>query len=312
MTNILEKLFGRSKIDEPAGNSEPEVTALEKKETTLPITDDMFDGVELAAIIAQPEYPHLVVGCAQSVGLQRDHNEDAQLTLVANITNNSENTLLGLLIVADGMGGHKHGELASEIAVRSMGSKILGTVFTPLLLENPIPPHESLKEIMQTSVIEAHKSIVKRAPGGGTTLTAILIVGERAIIAHVGDSRAYNISADGELETLTRDHSLVMRMIELGQLSPEEAAVHPQRNVLYRALGQGEPFDPDISTFPLPASGYILLCSDGLWGVVPEELITQIISSFPDPQEACHTLVNAANAAGGPDNITAILIRLPD
>lgn len=312
MGNIIEKLFGRKKQEGPAVDKESETIPVEKKDKTLPINNDILDSELLATLLTQSEYPHLVVGCAQSVGLQRVHNEDAQFTLTANITNNADNTLLGLYIVADGMGGHKHGELASEIAVRSIGSLILNKIFVPLLMEHPSPPEESLQEIMQTSVIEAHNAIVKKAPGGGTTLTAILIVGERAIIAHVGDSRAYSLSANGDIETLTRDHSLVMRMMELGQLSPDEAAIHPQRNVLYRALGQGEPFDPDLKTFPLPGGGHILLCSDGLWGVVPEQDITRIIISTPDPQQACNKLVNAANAAGGPDNITAILIRLPD
>jgi protein phosphatase len=103
-----------------------------------------------------------------------------------------------------------------------------------------------------------------------------------------------------------------MRMVELGQLSPQEAAVHHQRNVLYRALGQGEPNDPDLTTFPLPGGGYFLLCSDGLWGLVPEDVIAQIVIAASDPQLACHQLMDAANAAGGTDNITAILVRLPD
>jgi len=111
---------------------------------------------------------------------------------------------------------------------------------------------------------------------------------------------------------LTRDHSLVMRMIELGQLTAEEAQIHPQRNVLYRALGQGDPFAPDVSTSPLPDSGYILLCSDGLWGVVGEDEIVRLISKAPNPHIASQLLVDAANTNGGPDNISAILIRIPD
>lgn len=114
------------------------------------------------------------------------------------------------------------------------------------------------------------------------------------------------------MEVLTRDHSLVQRLVELGQITDAEAAVHPQKNVLYRALGQGEPFSPDISTSPIPPNGYLLICSDGLWGVVPEEEITRIIFEAANPQEACSALVAAANEAGGPDNITAILVHLPD
>jgi protein phosphatase len=127
----------------------------------------------------------------------------------------------------------------------------------------------------------------------------------------VGDSRAYLVGKNGGMEALTRDHSLVKRLVELGQITTDEAAVHPQRNVLYRALGQGEPFDPDVSSIRMPEAGYLLLCSDGLWGVVPEETMHRIIMNSPGMDQACRMLVEAANAAGGPDNISAILIRLP-
>ena len=164
---------------------------------------------------------------------------------------------------------------------------------------------------MQEGVLEAHKAILKQASGGGTTLTAALIVGEQITIAHIGDSRAYAISRDGKMEVLTRDHSLVKRLEELGQITSEEAAIHPQRNVLYRALGQGEPFDPDIITAPMPEGGFLLLCSDGLWGAVPQEEMLKLITSNQSPFEACRLMVEAANKAGGPDNISAVLARLP-
>jgi serine/threonine protein phosphatase PrpC len=165
---------------------------------------------------------------------------------------------------------------------------------------------------MQDSAQSAHKTIMKEAPGSGTTITAMLIFDQQMTIAHAGDSRAYLITPGGRLQPLTRDHSLVMRMIELGQLTEEEAAVHPQRNVLYRALGQGDQFMADISTSPLPKAGHILICSDGLWGVVSEEKIVSTVNQISDPQKACQKLVDDANAAGGPDNISAVLIKLPD
>jgi serine/threonine protein phosphatase PrpC len=142
-------------------------------------------------------------------------------------------------------------------------------------------------------------------------LTTALIVGNQLLIAHVGDSRAYVIYPDGRLQTITRDHSLVKRLEELGQITSSEAASHPQRNVLYRALGQGEPFEPDVTNFPLPLDSYLLLCSDGLWGVVPEKELLEIILSGASPQQACQAMVEAANQAGGPDNISVILIRTP-
>jgi len=257
------------------------------------------------------EPPQLIVGCAQSVGKQRDHNEDAIFTLTTTLTSDSSNIPFGLYIVADGMGGHQHGEVASSIAIRTMAGYIVRKLYTPLLNPRPSPPEESLLEIMQEGVQEAHRAITKQVPGGGTTLTAALILGNQMTIAHVGDSRAYLISVDGQIEALTRDHSLVKRLVELGQITTDEAAVHPQRNVLYRALGQGEPFDPDINSIQMPESGYLLLCSDGLWGVVSEPEIQHLVHDSSTPEQACYNLVEAANAAGGPDNISAILIRLP-
>lgn len=268
---------------------------------------------ENAALESHPqlEIQQFVAGCSQSAGMQRDHNEDALFTLTTNLASDHTHIPIGLYIVADGMGGHKHGEIASGLAVRTVGSYIIRKVFISLLSPKPIVPEESIQEIMQDGIQEAHRVITKHAPGGGTTLTVTFIMDDQMTIAHVGDSRAYAISPEGDMHVLTRDHSLVMRMIELGQLSIAEAATHPQRNVLYRALGQGEPFLPDISTLPLPKSGYILLCSDGLWGVISEEEIAQIVTTASNPQLATQMLIDAANEAGGPDNITAVLIQMP-
>ncbi len=257
--------------------------------------------------------PQLVVGCAQSVGMQRDHNEDAILTLTTLSAANNDGYLpLGLFIIADGMGGHKHGEIASNLAVHTIAHRIMSKVMLPLLASIPTSPGDPIQEILENSVQEAHRVISKEAPGSGTTLTAILISGQQMTIAHVGDSRAYAVDPDGAMQVLTRDHSLVMRMLEMGHLTEEEASVHPQRNVLYRALGQGEPFSPDISTSPLPNAGYLLLCTDGLWGVVPQAEMSRIIQTASTPESACQQLIDAANKAGGPDNISAILVRIPD
>jgi serine/threonine protein phosphatase PrpC len=150
---------------------------------------------------------------------------------------------------------------------------------------------ESFQEIMQAAVGEAQRAIQKEAPGSGTTLTAALVVGQQVTVAHVGDSRAYFVHPDGRLEPVTRDHSLVKRLEELGHITSEEAANYPHRNVLYRA-------------------GYLMLCSDGLWGVVTENDLVRAITEAPSLPRACQNLVNAANAAGGPDNISVVLVQL--
>ena len=111
------------------------------------------------------------------------------------------------------------------------------------------------------------------------------------------------------MQLMTHDHSLVRRLVELGQLTEEQARTYPQKNVLYRAVGQLEPFRPDITTHLMPHPGTMLICSDGLWGVVSETDIFNIISSAPNPSDACHALVEAANEGGGPDNISAIVVQ---
>jgi len=315
MTGFFNKLFGRAKSSTPAKVDNGDSDA-SKPGITAPPTMPLKDPQEIDLKLEQDDKPadvhYLLAGFGQSVGKQRDHNEDALFALTTVLSGDNLQIPFGLYIVADGMGGHQHGDIASGTAVRSMAGYILRKLYIPLLDLPQSPPSEPLQEIMQKGLFEAHKAIPKYAPGGGTTMTAVLIMGEQITIAHVGDSRAYAVYADGHMQVLTRDHSLVKRLEELGQLTAEEAAQHPQRNVLYRALGQVEPFEPDITTFPLHHPGYLFLCSDGLWGVVAEREIYRLIASNPSPQQACVKLVEAANAAGGPDNITAILVRMPD
>jgi len=294
---IFNKFLGRDRTNGEEIPTQPVV-----KETSQ---------VDIESVTFKLEPPQLIVGCAQSVGKQRDHNEDALFTLSTTLTSDYSNIPFGLYMIADGMGGHQHGEVASGIAIRTVANYIVRKLYTPLLSLKPTTPSESLLEIMQEGVQDAHRAITKAVPGGGTTLTAVLILGNQLTLAHVGDSRAYLVGRNEHMETLTRDHSLVKRLVELGQITVDEAAVHPQRNVLYRALGQGEPFDPDVTSIHMPENGYLLLCSDGLWGVVPDDEILRIILSSHNPEQACKTMVEAANAAGGPDNISAILIRLP-
>lgn len=298
MKNFFQRLFGKK-------------TGPTTEVTTRPLPYDQTQA-SLTLDDAPMHPPHLVVGCGQSIGRHRDHNEDALIALTMTLTSDLSNVPFGFYIVADGMGGHQHGEIASAISIRSMASSVIQKVYLNLISLNPSSPEQSIQEIMQDGVRKAHRAIVEQVPGGGTTLTALLILGDQITITHVGDSRLYAIDTDGRMEALTRDHSLVNRLMELGQITSDEAAVHPQRNVLYRALGQGEPFKPDITSISIPSSGFLLLCSDGLWGVVPDPEIHRLVVEAPDPQQACHNLIQAANNAGGPDNITAILIQLPE
>jgi protein phosphatase len=287
---------------------------------TAPLQNDLVDTDKLHPIqkpthTTNPQrldLPQFVIGCGHSIGIQRDHNEDALFTLTTNLIMAETQIPFGLYIIADGMGGHQHGEIASGIAARSLASIVVHKIYQPSMGLTETQYDESVQEILQEGFLHAHREIFTKAQGGGTTLTAALLMGDRMTIAHVGDSRAYILHTDGVQETLTHDHSLVKRLEELGQITADEAAVHPQRNVLYRALGQGEPFQPDIATFPMPHGCHLLICSDGLWGLVPEKELLRLVNTANNPHEACQALTDAANSAGGPDNITVILVRLPD
>lgn len=276
---------------------------------TAPLTEEQLRAVSAGAGI--PTTPQLIVGVGQSIGMQRDHNEDTIYVQASQLGGDTKDLIFGLFIMADGMGGYQHGEVASNVAANAMAYYILKKIFMPLMSLKNDQPSDPLQEIMQLAVNEAQMAVTKSAPGGGTTLTAAFILGDQVTLAHVGDSRAYFIYPDGRVQPITRDHSLVRRLQELGQINEKEAAEHPQRNVLYRALGQSEPFEPDISTYPFPNAGYLMLCSDGLWGVVPEADFFPLIQSSPTLTVACQKLIDAANAGGGPDNISVILVQYP-
>jgi protein phosphatase len=245
---------------------------------------------------------------AQSVGRLRDHNEDTLVTLTASFEGDERLPSFGIYMVADGMGGHNLGERASAVAARRVAYEIARRVYLSLMNDNHAEERAPLQEVLAEAFVDANRAVGQAVGEGGTTGTAALIFSEQLIIGHVGDSRAYIITNTG-LEQVTRDHSLVQRLQELGQLTAAEAAVHPQRNVLYRAIGQGEGLEVDISVHRLSAGMKILLCSDGLWGLVSEKQILDAVWAGPDLQTACNRLVEAANNAGGPDNITIVLIE---
>jgi serine/threonine protein phosphatase PrpC len=276
---------------------------------TAPLSDVQLQSIKA---LAQNHFEPLqfLVASGQSVGRQRELNEDSLFTFSSTIAGNSSNPPFGLFIIADGMGGHQYGEIASNTAIRTISGYIMKKFHNSLFGMPSQPVDESLQEIVQAAVMEAQRAVLREAPGSGTTVTAALVLGQQLTIAHVGDSRAYLLYNDQRMEAVTRDHSLVRRLEELGQITAAEAAVHPQRNVLYRAIGQGETLEPDVVTTPFPVGGYLLICSDGLWGLVSDDEMRRIVYSAPSIQRACQEMVSTANAAGGPDNISVILVQL--
>ena len=253
---------------------------------------------------------HLLFGQATDVGMVRTNNQDAVFSFVSTSRSSQQRPDFGLFVVADGMGGHHDGEKASAITASMVASYITHHIFLPMLNSDDDTERVPVTESMIAAVQKANADIITKVPDGGTTLTAVAVIGDLAYVAHVGDSRIYLVTKDN-IEQITRDHSLVQRYVELNLLTREEASVHAQKNVLYRALGQSETLEVDALTRRLPPNAKLMLCSDGLWNLVTEEEIADIVSKHSNPQEACDKLVALANAHGGTDNITVIILRIP-
>lgn len=256
-------------------------------------------------------HSRLTFGWATDVGQQRSHNEDTVLVVELEQAGYHSTPPTGLLILADGMGGHLAGEVASALAARTAAQHILQACLTLLPVHEHSASEPSLKEMLTEAFGKANERVTEQVPGGGTTLLCALILGDQVYIANVGDSRAYLVSPTA-CSQITRDHSLVNVMVELGQMTVEEAAHHPQRNVLYRAVGQRGPLEVDTFFCHIPPEGALLLCSDGLWEMVSEEEIAHVVTTSSSLQEACEVLVEKANQAGGKDNISVILAASPE
>jgi serine/threonine protein phosphatase PrpC len=254
----------------------------------------------------------LIVGQRSDVGQVRENNQDSMFTMVSSMSTTDEKPDFGLFIVADGMGGHEDGEKASGMTVQVVAREVTNNILLSLLYNEAGGDAErpTIAEVLREAVQKANEVVSTEVPDGGTTVTAAAVMGTLAYIAHVGDSRAYLITASG-IDKLTRDHSLVERLIELDHITPEEATDHPQTNVLYRAIGQSETLEVDAITRQVPPGSYLLLCSDGLWNLVnKDELMDIVLKSEGDTQSACEKLVALANERGGRDNITVVLVRI--
>jgi PPM family protein phosphatase len=232
----------------------------------------------------------LITGAATDVGRVREGNEDAYLV----------DDAMGLVAVADGMGGHRAGEVASATALEALRSAIT----------HGRPLRESMEDANEAVFTKSLTDEELR--GMGTTLTAAtLVTGGTVLVGHVGDSRAYLLH-DGELRQVTVDHSLVEELVREGRLTADEAAVHPQRSIITRALGVDASVEVDVYPVELAPGDRLLLCSDGLTGMVQAETIAATLRREEDPARAAAALIDAANVAGGEDNITAVVVAVTD
>ncbi len=269
---------------------------------------------------------------ATSVGRVRANNEDALGELVMTTRDGlGQPHLIACFVVADGMGGEARGEVASQIAIQSILEQVTRQLALPLLQwsetadESAATDARAREQQMRAGLLEGFRAANRRIralaqTGGrtiGTTATALLIFDGQALIAHVGDSRAYRLNR-GVLTALTEDHSFIRRLMQLGQIDPADQASHPRRNALYRALGQQDEVEIDLIACPLEAGDRLLLCTDGLWGAVPEATIASLLADADGNQAtAARTataraaqLVALADEAGGQDNSTVLLIEI--
>jgi protein phosphatase len=276
------------------------------------------------------------------VGKQREQNEDCAYKRIES----SDEGDRGLFVVADGMGGYKAGEVASKLAIETI-SQNLDSFFKPIadqptikldissmkestqkapvaeengkqktrkLTETPVA--FAAEEQLKTAIQQANSAIVRygekksSARGLGSTVTAVLIQNNKAYIANVGDSRTYLLRGK-KLAPITRDHSLVARLVESNQIEADEIYTHPQRNLIYRSLGAGhKTVEVDIFHETLKPDDVLLLCSDGLWEMVHTPDLLRLLSEESSPQKICDQLIELANENGGEDNITAVVVHV--
>jgi serine/threonine protein phosphatase PrpC len=255
----------------------------------------------------------LVVGFDSDAGQVRELDEDSLLALTLAPTYESRTgPVMGLFSVADGMGGHEGGELASRMALQVLAEAVLRSIVLPELADEDLPEEEVVARLRQATV-NANEAVYlarqKRGNDMGTTLTTALVRDDRLFLAHVGDCRAYRWSADG-LQQLTTDHSLVASMVASGQAAPEEVYTHPHRSVIYRCVGDQPVVEVDTDVLPLASGDRLIVCCDGLWEMVRDEGIEDVMMQEADPQAASELLVQHANVAGGDDNISIIIVQV--
>jgi len=232
---------------------------------------------------------------ATDVGRMRDHNEDYYFCYAIDDT--------GLFVVADGMGGHDAGEMASKLAVETVCEEMREGA------ERQMDPVTLIKH----SVLQANRAVIReggsKGSNMGTTLGIAFVTGDSAYIGSVGDSRVYWIE-NGSIRQVTEDHSLVAKLVAVGKLTKEEARNHPKSNLLYRTIGSEEELAVDTFQVDVKKGGCLLLCTDGLWSEVTREDIHRVCITEQNVKSICTRLIRMANENGGKDNITVVMVRI--
>ncbi|MGI8587529.1 MAG: Stp1/IreP family PP2C-type Ser/Thr phosphatase [Chloroflexia bacterium] len=274
------------------------------------------DNAKLAGILdaVSPRAPSrgLRSGRISDLGRRRELNEDSLSAIECQVVQESVSASVGVYAVADGMGGHAGGEVASGLAIAAVTEGLLRRFIMPQAGRQAGEPAGEeitrlLTDVVRDAAERVHAERVAQGNDMGTTLVAALVAGQTAYIANLGDSRAYILEPDG-FRQITVDHSLVQQLVDMGQISEDEAKTHPYRSMIYKSLGEQPDVEADIFVEQLMPGTRILLCSDGLSGMVPDERLREVLSTESDPQAACARLIAEANEAGGTDNITAVAV----
>jgi serine/threonine protein phosphatase PrpC len=246
-------------------------------------------------------------------------NEDSTLVLQLQRVHESLSTAVGVFIVADGLGGHDNGQQASRMAINTIAERLVRQVLLdPLAHEQA---GEAAKPMVEDSLVTLLEGAVEDANAAlyhanqrdktdmGSTITGFMVVEDHAYILNVGDSRTYMLR-DGKLYRLTNDHSLVSQMVAGGLIEPDDVYTHPQRSQIFRSLGDKLNLQVDIFKQQILPADILLSCSDGLWEMVRDPQITELLTNAPDPHSACTQLIEAANKNGGEDNVSAIVVMV--
>jgi serine/threonine protein phosphatase PrpC len=254
-------------------------------------------------------------GQATHPGQKHPRNEDAVVTFTFDKEQEGRSVPVSFYLVADGMGGHQAGDLASRTVNQIVTNWIIQTKVLPDLRKTTreLSAEDMTGEMLAQAIQQANEALVSHgqemSSDLGSTVTAVLLIGDMAIVANVGDSRTY-LLRDGRLEQITQDHSLVTRLVDAGVIGPGDVRSHPQRNQIYRCLGHTPDVEVDTFTRQLRVGDVLVLCSDGLWEMVLDDEIQRIIETTRSPQKACDALVEAANRAGGEDNIAVVVVEV--
>ncbi|MGH2496299.1 MAG: protein phosphatase 2C domain-containing protein [Ktedonobacteraceae bacterium] len=268
---------------------------------------------------AFPNGVHLLAASGSDAGNVRrsDPNEDSALVLQLQRIHESLAEPVGVYIVADGMGGHDNGQLASRMTINVIAEKMTRELLlAPLAGEKAGEAakefdEDSMVALLHDSIEEANAALcevnTRNKTDMGSTLTGFMIVGQHAFIVNVGDSRTYMVRS-GQIYQLTTDHSLVGQLVASGLIEPDDVYTHPQRSQIYRSLGDKPNTQIDIFKQQLHPGDKLLSCCDGLWEMIRNPQIESVLNTTPDPQTACQQLIDLANENGGEDNITAVIV----